>query len=272
MHLRSILLLLLLLLSPFLQIDIDPASEISLCQSSMLIAGFEFSVYANPFKPELRRLQTGTSMEELIQKVADPKLRSQMERVASFHGYLSTGAFIGMQMLNIAHRVLGLTDGERIVVTCETHNCLPDPFQILAGSTIGNKGLKIKDYGKMAVTVSRRGPAGSQVKSVRIMLDPAKTAQYPRLHAWFMNTAKVPHLEAVSTLLDAGENVYSWEILDQEVPAKPKKIIALCEKCGESFILRDGKRICLACQSSSQAASEGDQTISISHSEEAKCL
>ena len=143
-------------------------------------------------------------MEKLIQKITDPELRSQMERVASFHGYLSTGAFIGVQMLNIAHRVLGLNDKERIIVTCETQNCLPDPFQILAGSTIGNKGLKIKDYGKMAVTINRRGPAGSRVKSVRIMLDPAKTAQYPRLHAWFMKTAKVPHQEAVSILLDAG--------------------------------------------------------------------
>lgn len=211
-------------------------------------------------------------MEELIQKITDPKLRSQMERVASFHGYLSTGAFIGVQMLNIAHRVLGLTDGERIVVISETHNCLPDPFQILAGSTIGNKGLKIRDFGKMAVTISRRGPAGSQVKSVRIMLDPAKTAQYPRLHAWFMKTAKVPHSEAVSILLDAGENVYSWQILDQEVPAKPKKIIALCEECGESFIQRDERSVCLACQSRSQAATEHDQTISIPHSEETKCL
>jgi formylmethanofuran dehydrogenase subunit E len=212
-------------------------------------------------------------MEELIQKITDPKLRSQMERVVSFHGYLSTGAFIGLQMLNIAYRVLGLNDKERIIVTCETHNCLPDPFQILAGSTIGNKGLKINDYGKMAVTINRRGPAGSRVKSVRIMLDPAKTAEYPRLHAWFMKTAKVPHQEAVSILLDAGENVYSWEILDQEVPVKPKKIIALCEECGESFIQKDGESVCLACQGRSQATATGDdQTISNPRSEEAKCL
>jgi len=211
-------------------------------------------------------------MEELIQKITDPKLRSQMERVVSFHGYLSTGAFIGVQMLNIAYRVLGLNDKERIIVTCETQNCLPDPFQILSGSTIGNKGLKIKDYGKMAVTINRRGPAGSRVESVRIMLDPAKTAQYPRLHAWFMKTDKVPHEEAVSILLDAGESVYSWEILDQEVPARPKKIIALCEECGESFVQRNGESVCLACQGRSQAASSGDdQTISIHHSEEAKC-
>jgi len=65
----------------------------------------------------------------------------------------------------------------------------------LAGCTIGNKGLKIKDYGKMAATVSLRGPPGGLVKAVRIVLDPAKTAKYHRLHAWFMKTCKVPHPE-----------------------------------------------------------------------------
>lgn len=212
-------------------------------------------------------------MEELIQKITDPKLRSQMERVASFHGYLSTGAFAGVQMLNLAHRVLGLSEKERIIVTCETHNCLPDPFQILAGSTIGNKGLKIVDHGKMAVTISRRGPAGSRTKGVRIILDPSKTARFPRLHAWFMKTAKVPHPEAVSLLLEAGEDVYSWEILNLEVPAKPKKVIALCDECGESFVQRREESICPACLGCQDvSASKGCRIISVPDSEEAKCL
>lgn len=147
-------------------------------------------------------------MEEMLQSIADPKMRSQIERVAPFHGYLSTGAFIGIQMLNLARRVLGINEAERIFVTCETYNCLPDPFQILAGAIIGNKGLKIKDHGKMAATIFKRGAVGSETKAVRIMLDPAKTARYPRLHAWFMKSCKVPHPEAISILIQAGESVY----------------------------------------------------------------
>lgn len=208
-------------------------------------------------------------MEEIIQRIADPELRSQIEKVAPFHGYLSTGAFAGIQMLNIARKVLDVSEGERLFVTCETYNCLPDPFQILAGCTIGNKGLKIKDHGKMAVTISSRGPAGSRVKGVRIMLDPSKTARYPRLHAWFMKTAKVPHPEAVSILLEAGESVYTWEAVDLEVPEKPRKQIAICEGCGESFIKREEEMLCQACLDTS--TSESPKPCFNSHQEDMKC-
>lgn len=186
-------------------------------------------------------------MEEILEKIADLELRAQIEKVAPFHGYLSTGAFAGIQMLNLARKLLDINEGDRLFVTCETYNCLPDPFQILAGCTIGNKGLKIKDYGKMAATISKRGPAGTHVKAVRIMLDPAKTARFPRLHAWFMKTCKVPHPEAVSILLEAGESVYTWELMEQEVPEKPRKQIALCRDCGESFIQREEELLCQAC-------------------------
>ncbi|NYT03047.1 MAG: formylmethanofuran dehydrogenase [Methanosarcinales archaeon] len=187
-------------------------------------------------------------MREIIEKTTDAQLRAQMERVASFHGYLSTGAFIGVQMINIARRILEIKDGERLFVTCETHNCLPDPFQILTGCTIGNKGLKILDHGKMAVTVSRRAVQGDRARAVRIMLDPAKTNRYPRLHAWFMKTEKIPHPEAVSLLLQAGEDVYTWKLLELEVPPQPSKVIALCELCQESCIQRAEEKICPACR------------------------
>jgi formylmethanofuran dehydrogenase subunit E len=186
-------------------------------------------------------------MEEMLRLIADPEMRVQVEKVVPFHGYLSTGAFIGIQMFNIARRELDIHEGERIFVTCETYNCLPDPFQILAGATIGNKGLTIKDHGKMAATIVKRGEFGKTTKAVRIMLDPAKTAQYPRLHAWFMKTCKVPHPEAVSILIEAGENIYSWEVFEIEVPERAKKLIAICEGCGESFIKREDEAFCQAC-------------------------
>jgi formylmethanofuran dehydrogenase subunit E len=186
-------------------------------------------------------------MEEIIGKIADQEMRSQIELVATFHGYLSTGAFMGIQMLSIAKRILGASNGDRLFVTCETYNCLPDPFQVLAGCTIGNKGLKIIDHGKMAVTVTKRASANTRIKGVRIMLDPAKTARYPRLHAWFMKTEKVAHPEAISILLEAGESVYTWKILDLDVPEKPRKKIAICEECKESFIQKDAEMLCAAC-------------------------
>ncbi|HOT06223.1 MAG: FmdE, Molybdenum formylmethanofuran dehydrogenase operon [Methanosaeta sp. PtaB.Bin039] len=186
-------------------------------------------------------------MEEILARTTDPKMRDQMEKVAQLHGYLSTGAFAGIQMFNIAERILGTGDGDRLFVTCETYHCLPDSFQALGSCTIGNKGLRILDYGKMAATITRRAPAGSRVKAVRVILDPAKTVRYPRLHSWYMKTEKVPHPEAISLLIQAGEGVYSWRIIEHVVPEKPQKVIVLCEKCQESFIRRKDEALCPNC-------------------------
>ncbi|HWQ49000.1 MAG TPA: FmdE family protein, partial [Methanosarcina sp.] len=98
------------------------------------------------------------TMEAIMKQVKDPELLSQIEKVVPFHGFLTSGALIGIQMLNIARRELDVRDGERIYVTCETKSCMPDPFQILAGATIGNNGLKIMNFGKMAVTINKQAP------------------------------------------------------------------------------------------------------------------
>lgn len=101
-------------------------------------------------------------MEEVIRSISDQKLLSQIERVVPFHGYLSTGAFVGIQIFNIAKRELGFSEGERLFVICETFGCMPDAFQVLGGCTIGNRGLLIEDRGKMAATFSRRASGGGQ--------------------------------------------------------------------------------------------------------------
>jgi formylmethanofuran dehydrogenase subunit E len=187
-------------------------------------------------------------MEAILKQVKDPELLSQIEKVVPFHGFLTSGALIGIQMLNIARRVLDVQDGERIYVICETQNCMPDPFQILAGATIGNGGLKIRSLGKMAVTVNKKAPEGvHSIRGVRIILDPEKTKDYPKLHAWFLNTQKLSHEEVVPILLAAGEKVYSWKPMDIGVPVRQKKRILCCENCGEMFIQHDIELLCGAC-------------------------
>ena len=151
-------------------------------------------------------------------------------------------------MLNIARRELDIQNGERIYVTCETKSCMPDPFQILAGATIGNNGLKINNLGKMAVTVNKQAPEGvHSIKGIRIILDPEKTKAYPKLHAWYLNTEKFPHVEIVPILLDAGEKVYSWKLVDIEVPVRQKKRIQCCKNCNEMFVQHDNELLCGAC-------------------------
>jgi formylmethanofuran dehydrogenase subunit E len=187
-------------------------------------------------------------MSDILEKINDEKLLTQIDKVVPFHGHLSTGAFIGLQMLGIASRLLDINENDRVFVTCETLNCLPDPFQILCGCTVGNKGLKVLDYDKMAVTINKGAkPGQDHIKGVRIFLDPAKTAEYPVFHAWYMNERKVPHEEAISDLIKAVDDVYTWEFVDVPVPVKAKKDVRLCTVCGESFVSKDGSTICKGC-------------------------
>jgi len=189
-----------------------------------------------------------SKMDAILKHIADPELLSQVKKVIPFHGFLTSGALIGIQMLNIARRELDVQENERIYVTCETQNCMPDPFQILAGATTGNGGLKIKDLGKMAVIVNKQAPEGvHRIKGIRIILDPEKTKDYPKLHAWYLNTEKLRHEEVVPVLLAAGEKVYSWTFVDIEVPVRKKKRIKDCKNCGEMFIQHDNELLCGGC-------------------------
>jgi len=189
-------------------------------------------------------------MEEILKNVKDPQMREDLEKIIKFHGYLSSGALIGYQMLNIAKRELDIKENEKIYITCETSNCVPDPFQILRSSTVGNKGLKVEDYDKMAVTVNKAaGKHEEHMKGIRIFLDPKKTEKYPKLHAWYMNYEKVPHEEVVPILFEGGEDLYSWEFVEIEVPEKKKKNVLICKMCGESFVSHDNKPVCIPCSS-----------------------
>ncbi|AXV37838.1 MAG: formylmethanofuran dehydrogenase [Methanobacteriaceae archaeon] len=190
-------------------------------------------------------------MDEITDKINNPQMIEQIDKVVPFHGHLSTGAFIGIQMLNLAFKLLDVKENERVYVTCETLNCLPDPFQIICGCTVGNKRLKVHDYEKMAITMNKMAKIGeSYVKGVRIFLDPSKTVEYPLLHSWYMNKKKISHEDAISDLIEARDSVYSWEYVQVKVPKKEKKNIVICEICNESFISKDGGNICLGCLNS----------------------
>lgn len=186
-------------------------------------------------------------MNEIPFEIKDPILLAQIEKIIPFHGYLSTGAFVGLEMLNLSKKLLDMGDKEKIYVTCETKNCIPDPFQILCGCTLGNKGLDIIDHGKMAVTVNKKGNPGDKVKGIRIIVDPEKTVKYPVFHAWFMNEAKISHETAINELLRADGDVYSWYFIDLYVPIRSKKKIAICSACGESFVQDENEIICKWC-------------------------
>ena len=192
-------------------------------------------------------------MEDILNNIKDPQIKKDLKKIIKFHGFLASGALIGYQMLNIAKKQLDINEDENIYVTSETFNCVPDPFQILWGSTIGSKRLIVKDYDKMAVTVNKGSRKDQKyVKGIRIFLDSKKTEKYPLLHDWFMNFKKVPHEEVVPILIDAGESIYTWNFVEIEVPHKERKNVFNCQVCGESFVSWDKSQVCIPCSDMSK--------------------
>ncbi|UXM85173.1 FmdE family protein [Methanococcus aeolicus] len=188
--------------------------------------------------------------EAIYSKLQNPELKKQVEKVVDFHTYLSSGALIGIYMFNMAKTLLDFdTDnGDIIYATSETYACLPDAFQALGKCTIGNGKLKVNNTGKMAITVNmKQKEEGENTKGVRIILDPTKTINYPRLHAWYMNLERIPHEEIIPILIDAGDSVYSYEFVDIDVPTKSKKKVILCEICKEPFVKKSKDNICVNC-------------------------
>ena len=41
-------------------------------------------------------------MEEILNNIKDPQVKKDLKKIIKFHGFLSSGALIGYQMLNIA--------------------------------------------------------------------------------------------------------------------------------------------------------------------------
>ena len=74
----------------------------------------------------------------------------------------------------------------------------------------------------------------------------ADTTNNP-FNQWYLNTEKFPHVEIVPILLDAGEKVYSWKLVDIEVPVRQKKRIQCCKNCNEMFVQHDNELLCGAC-------------------------
>jgi len=171
-----------------------------------------------------------------------------LDRLISFHGHLSAGVLIGLQMLVLGRRLLSVEENDRIHVVCETPNCLPDSFQVFTGTTTGNKGLIVRDTGKMAVTITRHTPPGESAPGVRIILDARKTEKFDRLHAWYMNTKKLTHEEVIQILKEAGDTVYSYQYVEVPVTGKIDKGVLTCGICGEPFIqVEKGDSCCIDC-------------------------
>ena len=106
-----------------------------------------------------------------IQKMIETNdLEGLLKKVGELHGHycshLAYGVKAGHYMLkNIGSANIGM---EEVITIIETNNCFSDGIQVVTACTFGNNALIYRDYGKTAVTISKRDG-----KAIRLSLKPS---------------------------------------------------------------------------------------------------
>ena len=138
-----------------------------------------------------------------------------LQLVKSFHGYAAPGVVIGGIMVEVARRQLPaevLFDA-----ICETRNCLPDAIQLLTPCTIGNGWLKVVNVGRFALTLYDK----YEGEGVRVFLDPAKTADWPEINAWYLKLKPKKDQDSdrlLDEIREAGPEILGWQRVTDPAP------------------------------------------------------
>jgi formylmethanofuran dehydrogenase subunit E len=160
---------------------------------------------------------------------------------AKFHGNLSPGLTIGIFMVDLAEEILGphgLVDA-----VAETQLCLPDAVQIMTPCSYGNGWLRVKEWGKFAITLYDK----DKLEGVRVYLDMEKVKNYPNLYHWYMrDKEKVETQQVVSEIMEAERAILSWERVRVKLPPKEKGPVSICPSCGETYPAGNGE-LCPRC-------------------------
>lgn len=91
----------------------------------------------------------------MILESSNPSLEQLLEQSASWHSHLCPRQVLGVRMGLLAGQVLGLdvpNNDRRLLTVVETDGCASDGLSVAAGCTVGNRRLRVLDYGKVAAT------------------------------------------------------------------------------------------------------------------------
>lgn len=163
-----------------------------------------------------------------------------------FHGFGAPGLVLGGCMVSFALK--NLPRGCIFDAVCETESCLPDAIQLLTLCSTGNGWMKVKDFGRFALTLFDKYTG----EGVRVYLDPEKLNDYPEFKSWFfrLKPKKEQDFELLmKNIRDAHEGVLGIERVEVEVShdhnCGPNKTV-ICTECGESYPEAEGD-VCAAC-------------------------
>jgi formylmethanofuran dehydrogenase subunit E len=211
----------------------------------------------NPFRGEIESLIKGGDLNGLLRKAGE------------LHGHWCNYLTYGVKAGYYAIKEMGITNTgmEEIIAIVETNNCFSDGVQVVTGCSFGNNSLIYRDWGKTAVTVSRRDG-----QALRIALDPAfedsRGSEYPRAYELFYKiVARREHAEpeeyaemmqlfselSVKELSVPFDKMFLLTKMTIDIPEyAPIFDSKRCSVCGENvmatrIVEKEGKYFCLGC-------------------------
>jgi formylmethanofuran dehydrogenase subunit E len=170
------------------------------------------------------------------------------------HGHLCAGQVLGVRMAMLGLEKLGIDDPrgkdrKRLVTYVEIDRCATDAVAVVTGCRLGKRGLKFRDWGKMAATFVDLESG----RAVRVAALESSKQKARELHPEIDNKNQQQML-AYREMSDADLFSTEWvkvDVAPSEMPGyKGERIV--CAKCGEGVqfkkeIVRNGETLCRGC-------------------------
>ncbi len=175
-----------------------------------------------------------------------------LEQSAARHSHLCPRQVLGIRMGLLAGRVLGLDvpNAERRFVTLmETDGCAADGVSVATGCTVGNRRLRVLDFGKVAATFVDTKCAEAIRIVPRNCIRAEAQREVPdaesRWHAQLQAYQIMPDADLLAVQL------VKLSISLEKLLSKPGHRVN-CEACGEEIInerevVLEGTLLCRAC-------------------------
>jgi formylmethanofuran dehydrogenase subunit E len=159
---------------------------------------------------------------------------------------------LGVHLAERGMEVIGTNDPKKMIVYVENDRCIADAIQILTGTRLGRRSMKLMNYGKMAATfINTQTGASYRVwvsGKINEMIGKVDLPKEDKKKQYEL-VLQLPSDDVVSV------QKVVVNIPPEEMPGKPKRTV-ICVQCGEKVM--DGKDIttpegskCLACSQGS---------------------
>ena len=200
------------------------------------------------------------SIEELISKTPDEILAIMKD----IHEHLAPGLILGIKMILFGLKQISIIPEDRILITSESVRCLQDANFALCNYLNQENNWrvypKVHDVGKLAIQINKnqfRKYNGSDFVNFRVVLNPEKLKQYPKVYDWAyqQERIKIPLNELLESIHNTPDEIFEIKPFSGKITDlchKYSKHLVNCPECHEatefmSLVEFQGRKICRVC-------------------------